>query len=394
MAKKSGKRRARGEGTIRQRKDGTWEAIVSIGADPLTGKLQRKSFYGKSQGEVKEKRDNFLMEVKTGTHVDPDKTTFGEWVARWLDLYVKPKVKMSTYAKYITNFRKHILPDLGPIRLQVISTEEIQKFYNTKSETLSSSVIAILHQIINGALKQAVRQTDSKGKRLILNNPAQYTSRPTVTYKEIPPMTEKEMHKYLESAKTERLYAAFLLDITSGLRKGETLAVRWPRINFDTNILTVSESLGRIEIEPGKTALVFSEPKTASGQREVPLLPIVVQELKAYRARQAQEKLKLGSAYNNTDLVFTNELGQPVDPRTFLKIHKRIIKRAGLRQELTVHSLRHGFGTMLAKQGVNPKYLQILMGHADIRTTLQTYTHVDIEDKKKAVELLQAIISN
>ncbi|MCL6558700.1 MAG: site-specific integrase [Firmicutes bacterium] len=376
------KRRASGEGTVRVRADGRWEAVIPVGRDPLTGKIQFKSFYGKSQKEAIEKRDQYLTEIRTGTYVEPDKTLFGTWVFRWLELFVKPKVRTSTYAKYHINARTHVLPALGQIELQKLTTEHIQEFYNKKAETHSSSVLAILHQIVNEALKQAVKQ------RLILYNPAENTVRPPVKYKEIPPLTEKELEKYLAEAKKDRLYTAFLLDLYTGLRKGELLALKWENIDLHAGILKVKESLGRVEIAPGKTALEFSDVKTEASKREIPLLPEIVQELKRHKARQNEEKLFFGQGYEDKGLVFASEEGRPIDPRTILKRQKAILKRAGLREEITIHTLRHTFATLLARAGVNPKELQLLIGHADIRTTLGTYYHPTLEDKKKAIEKL------
>jgi len=380
-------KRGHGEGTIYKRKNGTWAAQVTIGRDPLTGKLKRKTFYGKTRKEVQEKRDTFMAEVKTGTYVEPNKTTFGDWTARWLELYVKPKVKMSTYSKYQIHLKTHIIPNLGHIELQNLTTDHIQEFYNALAKTHSSSVVAIVHQTVSGALKAAVKQ------KVILNNPAEHTVRPSVKYKEIMPLSKEEVAVYLEAAKGERLYAAFLLDFYTGLRRGELLALRWGDIDLDEGILKVKQSLSRVENpDTGKSELIFSEPKTESSKREVPLLPFVVQELRAHKARQNEEKLLLGATYQDNGLVFATAEGKPVEPRNLLRKHKAILKKAGLRSEIRIHDIRHTFGTLLAQAGENPKNLQAILGHADIRTTLGTYCHSGIEDKKRTMERLAGIL--
>lgn len=307
------------------------------------GNLIRKSFYAKSQSEAKKKRDNYLIGVKTGTYVEPDKITFGKWVTQWLDMFVKPKVKMSTHSKYTINLRTDILQGIGSIELRKLKTDHIQHFNNSKAESLSSSVIAILHQIINGALKQAVRQ------RIININPAECTVRPTVTYKEITPLNSSEVNKYLEAANEDRLYTAFLLDITTGLRRGELLALRWTDVDLNTGVLTVRESLIRVESYSGKTILMFSEPKTANSKREVPLLSNIVQKLKSHRARQLEERFALGPGYQDNNLVFCTLESSPIEPRNFLRKHKAILEKTGLRTELRIHDLRHTFSTMLAQ---------------------------------------------
>lgn len=387
MPKRKTKKRASGEGLVRKRPDGRWEARITVGIDPVTGKPKFKHFYGKTQAEAIEKRDAYLTAVRTGTYVEPQKILFGEWVNRWLELFVKPKVRQSTYAKYQINTRTHIVPALGHIELQKLTTEHIQEFYNEKAQTHSSSVIAILHQIINGSLKQAVKQ------RVVLNNPAEYTERPQVRYREVEPLTEEEVSKFLQAARGDRLYAAFLLDLFTGLRRGELLALRWSDVDFKAGTITVRESLSRVEIEPGKTELVFSEPKTESGKRTIPLLPEVVQELKRHKARQNEERLFFGREYEDNDLVFCTPTGKPIDPRNFLRKLKGILKKAGLREEIRVHTLRHTFGNVIAQAGENPRNLQALMGHADIRTTLGTYCHSGLDDKRRAVEKLAPFLN-
>ena len=159
-----------------------------------------------------------------------------------------------------------------------------------------------------------------------------------------------------------------------------------------SGVLRVRESLSRVETYSGKSELVFSEPKTVSGKREIPLLPNILQELKSHKARQAEDKLFLGWAYYDDELIFTTSEGTPIEPRTFLRKHKSLLKKAGLREEIRVHDLRHTFGTMLGQSQENPANIQKLMGHTNVRTTLQTYCHSTLEDKKRVIEKLAAII--
>lgn len=392
--KKTGKR-ANGEGILRERSDGSWEARITIGRTDK-GKLIQKSFYAKGQAEAKEKRDKYLAEVRAGTYIEPNKILFGDWIERHLTLFIKPKTKSSTLANYRSVLRTHIKPSLGSVELQRISVETLQEFYNFKSENLSSSSLSLIHLIVTASLKQAVRQ------RLILTNPADHTTRKTVKNKEVKPMTPDEVKSYLSAAREHqpRLYPAFLIILSTGLRRGEILALRWQDINFDEGILTVNQSINRVELSPGKTELVFSEPKTANSKREVPLTAQVLAELKAHKSRMAQERLKLGTGYQDNGLIFwtvckkegQHIAGIAIEPKNFLRTHKALLVKAGLRNEITVHTLRHTFATMLAQAGENPKTLQLLLGHSNVRTTLNTYVHAGIEDKRKAVERLTVIM--
>lgn len=381
--------------------------------DPIANETKRKTFYGKTRKEVQEKLDTYKAEVKTGTYVEPTKTKFEDWVTRWLELYVKPKVKMSTFSKYNINANTHIAPGLGKIELQQLTTDHIQEFYNKMAKTHSTSVLAILHQIINGALKAAVKQ------KVIISNPAEYTVRPSVSYKEITPLSPDEVKKYLDTARGDKLYAAFLLDFYTGLRRGELLAIRWSditlrtkkgvtltmaddfnwskdwkKIDVTSGTITVKQSLSRVENYEGKTELVFSVPKTESGKREIPLLPFVLLELKSHKVTQAMDKRLVREACRDDNLVFATSIGTPIEPRRLLRKHKQILEKAKLRGELRIHYIRHTFGTLLAQAGENPKNLQAIMGHADIRTTLGTYCHSGLEDKQRAVNRLADVIKS
>lgn len=473
MGKKSGKR-ANGEGVLRERSDGRWEARVPTEIDPLTGKQKFKSFYGHTQTEAKAKRDEYLTAVRTGTYVEPKKVLFGDYMKKWLELFVQPKVKESTYSKYLFNMNNHVIPELGKIELQKIDVDTLQKFYNDKAKGLSTSVIAILHQLINGCLKHAVKKRD------VLNNPAQLTERPRVRYKDVKPLTKEELQKFLDVAKNDPFYLMFLLDLHTGLRKGELLALRWQDVDLKAGVLHVERSLGRIA-KPGEkgTKIVVSSTKTEAGVRDIPLPAEIITLLKSHKAAQNERKLALGQKsdataeepsplapkglkvtvdaagvkaswsvvsgakdyiiyhdgirlcntngattwsftaspgphtitvsavssnddewdkcpevkYTDGDYIFDNGYGKPIEARWLLRRLKVVLEKAELRQDIRMHTLRHTFGTMLAQDGENPRNLQELLGHADIRTTLGTYVHSTLEDKKRAVNRLASLMN-
>jgi len=152
--------------------------------------------------------------------------------------------------------------------------------------------------------------------------------------------------------------------------------------------IMIEESLNRIEGYDVKTRLEFTKPKTETSIREIPIPDEVVQALKAQKVQQARYKLFFGRAYQDNDLVFAMPDGKPMEPRNILKRLKNILNRAGLREEIRLHTIRHTFGTMLAQAGENPANIQKLTGHADVKTTLQTYCHSTMDDKRRAVDRL------
>jgi len=141
--------------------------------------------------------------------------------------------------------------------------------------------------------------------------------------------------------------------------------------------------LDRIEGYDGKTRLEFAKPKTEASIREIPIPDEVVQVLKAQKVHQAKYKLFFGSAYQDNDLVFAMPDAKPMEPRNVLKRQKNILRRAGLREEVRLHTIRHTFGTVLAQAGENPANIQKLMDHADVKTTLQTYCHSTMDDNRQ-----------
>jgi integrase len=380
------KKRGHGEGTITKRRDGSWMAQVSIGFDPDTGKPKRLTKYFKTRQEAAAWLAEVQTARRTGQFVEPDKITVGEWVLRYLQTYVKPKVQPTSYANYKIVAEKHIIPALGSIPLQKLRLHAVQEFYNKAAERLSPWRIARIHHVLNGALKQAVRE------RLIPTNPAEYTTRPPIKRKEMTVLSGEEVNRYLEAAKGHRLYAAFLLELSTGLRRGELLALKWEDVNFTEGTLTVKRSLSRVlYADEGYSRLEFTETKTEAGKRTIPLLPEVVQELKRHKARQNEERLFFGAAYEDYGLVFCTENGKPVDPRNFYRLHTIILKRAGLKH-VRLHDLRHTFATLLLQAGENPENLRDLLGHTKTSTTLDLYCHSTMEGKKKAIERLKGII--
>lgn len=379
-------RRGNSEGSIRKRKDGRWEARATVKYDPATGKLKRISRYFKTRKEAQDWLAEVIHSKNIGSFVEPAKETFGDWILRWLEVYVKARVEPTSYANYYDTVTKHVLPSLGAIPLQALRTSAIQELYNQKAKTLSPWMVHRMHILINRALKQAVKE------RLIPANPAEYTERPPVKRKEFKVLSAEEINRYLEAARKHRMYAAFLLECTTGLRRGELLALTWDCVDFAKGTVKVKASLSRVRlVDEGRTELRFGRPKTESGWRDIPLPPGVLHELREHRKRQAQEKLLAGQGRRDTNLVFTMEDGRPVDPRTFHRWHTAILKEAGL-PHVRVHDLRHSFASLLADAGEDPETLRALLGHSRTSTTMDLYCHASEKGKRRAITRLSEIL--
>jgi integrase len=384
------KRRGNGEGTIYKRQDGTWAGQVSIGYDPVTGKLKRKSFYGKTRKEVVEKMAKALQEVRNGTFVEPAQTTFGEWLDKWLTGYKKGQLKPSTYESYETLINVHIKPGLGKIPIAKLQANMLQSFYNEKLEKgradgkggLSTRMVRYLHAIIRQALQQAVKEG------LLPRNVADATSPPTVKNKQMRPLTEEELLQFFETSKEDRLFAAYVLAATTGLRRGELLGLCWDCVDIENGVITVQRQL--LVLKDGLT--LEETTKSNSGKRSIVLTDDAIQELKAHRRRQAQEKLLMGEAYQDSGLVFCKEDGTPLDPREFTKRFQRHLEKAGL-PKVRLHDLRHTHASLLLARGVHPKVVQERLGHSSITMTLDLYSHLTPGLQEAAAATLNSLLS-
>lgn len=389
-------KRGHGEGTIYKRKDGYWIGQVTVGRDPTTGRLKRVTVSGKTRHEVQEKRDAILREVRQGTFAMPQNITVEAWLRHWLENHARLSLGAKTWGTYEYLIRDHLIPEVGRIPLQKLRASDLQALYSRKYRNgrldgrggLSSRTVHIMNQIMRDALDQARKEN------LVARNVTEAVSLPKLEYREMQTLRREEVQSFLAAARGHRHFAAFLLELTTGLRRGELLALRWRDVDLENGLLHVRRILHRVRTPegPAKTALVFGEPKTANSRRTIPLAEEVVRELRAHKARQNEEKLRLGPAYEDNDLVFATPLGKPVDPDNFGKQYKHLLAKARL-PGVRFHDLRHTVATLLLEAGEHPKVVQELLGHARINITLDLYTHARPELKRRAVERLSDMLA-
>jgi integrase len=398
MAKKRGqgedstrreRKRGQGEGSIRKRKDGTREARLTIGVDPETGTQKQISKYFKTREEARDWLAKAVHERATGVFVEPNKITLGEWLDRWLNTYKKPARRRTTYDNYETMVRVHIKPAIGHIPLLKLRASDLQELYNRKKEEgKSSSLIRRLSLIIGAALDQAVKE------QLIYRNPNGATELPPLKYKEATPLSVEEVYRFLEAAETDRLYAAYFLDLATGLRRGELLALRWQDVDLENGKVFVNRTVSRVTSDsgPAKTKLEYQEPKTDKSKASVPMPETALKELRAHRKRQNEERLFFGTRYHSNDLVFCTEDGRQLDPKNFFRRYKRLLQKAGV-PDVSFHTLRHTFATLLLEAGEEMKTVQEILRHAKLSTTADIYTKVSEKLKKRASAKINDILS-
>jgi len=374
-------KRGQGEGSISKREDGTWWARITVGRTP-DGKQKRKAFYGKTRAEVQKKMTAALAEINTtGGFIDESRMTFGHWLDIWLNEYKKHEIKPTTYVNYRVRVENHIKPSIGHYKLKDLRVDTIQTMINgLNAKGLSSSTVGGAFKTMFGALEQAV------DNGLLHKNVAAKVTLPTIQKKSIRVFTLEEQARFVGAAKDTYMGEVFLLDLGTGLRIGEILGLVWGDINFDDELLRVNRTINitkDYDDTEAKWKKSFGSPKTKASNRSVPLLPSIVTLLNEVKRRQDEQRLQVGSAYEDIGLVFATQLGRPLDPRNMQRTFASIIKKAGIEQGVHIHCLRHTFATRGLESGVELKVMQELLGHSSIKMTADLYTHV-LPDKKKS----------
>ncbi|MCO5387846.1 MAG: site-specific integrase [Desulfosporosinus sp.] len=384
--KKKKRKNANGEGSIfkceKGKFKGQWMGQLTIGTNPETGRSIRKNFLGSSMAEVKEKMKPFREDLAKGIDLQ-NNLTFGSWIVTWMEDYKKLDIDLSTWENYDRSIKNHAVPELGHILLKNLVTDDIQALYTKMIKDGSApATVRRNHQIINGCLEQAAKN------RKISWNPAKSVVLPKLEDEEARAMTVEEMNIFLAALNNIKgphkvrvtWRTIFLTLLGTGIRSGEALALRWPRVDIRNRTATVTEGIKRTK----EKGLVFGDPKTAKSKRTVPIPDEVAFALRLQRIHQAKVQLAVGESYSDQALVFSTSKGTPINPRNLIRKFHEIRKAAGLSTDITVHSLRHTFATRMLERGESLKTVQELLGHADIATTGNTYAHVMPEVKVAA----------
>lgn len=353
------------EGSIKKdAKTNTWYFVVDVGKRPDGRRIQKKRRGFKTRKEASKALNEILNDVNKGTYVEPSKTLFMEYLQEWLQ-NKQTRVRESTLETYSWLINKHIVPALGNVQLSNLTPMMIQQLYNdlTNEGKLSSENIQKIHTLINDALKKA----ESWG--MIVKNPASLVERPKATKNEIQVWNKEESQKFLQTAMESRYYIAFMLALTTGMRQGEILGVRWKDIDMENGILYVIQTLDH----SGKK--LTPSTKTKNGKRSVSLPDETIFALKRHMKLIAEDKRSAENLYQDHDLVVCTSVGTPTSPRNLCRSFYNLIKKANVKR-IRFHDLRHTHATLLLLQGVNPKIVSERLGHANVRMTLDTYSHL------------------
>ena len=385
------KHRGHGEGSIYRRADGRWCAAISTERD-ATGKVKRQYIYGLTRKQVADELTKALVDRQHGIPLDPTRQTTAQFLTHWLEDTVRGRVALNTYEAYRTTIEKHLIPGIGSIPLAKLTPQHLQNLYREKQDTGLTRRVQMMHAILHKALDQAVKWG------LAPRNVCDLVDGPRVARREMKVLSPPEVGRFLEAGKDDRLFALFVLAVTTGLRLGEVLGLKWGDVDMTEGMVQVQRSLqwGKVAVEgePGERAwgYYFTEPKTARSRRTVVLPEVALTALRKHRIQQVEERLKLGEVWEDHGLVFTTGIGTPLDPsQVRTRSFHPLLEKAGL-PRIRFHDLRHTAATLLLAAGENPKVIQEMLGHSSISMTLDRYSHVIPSMQRQAAAKMDAIL--
>jgi integrase len=375
----AGKRRGQGEGSIFQAQDGRWRAVVDLGWQ--NGKRHRQYLSGNTRKEVQDKLKIALREQQQGVTPAPQRQTVGQFLETWLRDVRGPKLEPSTYSRYEVTIRRHLIPALGKRPLAKLTTAEIQGFY--AHTRLAPTTVRLSHAIFRSALETAV-QWD-----LLAKNPASHVELPKVPQRDLRVLDSDAARQFLQAAQGDPREALYITALTTGMRIGELLGLRWADLDVDAGVVHVQRKL----LHLGKR-IIEGSPKSAAGRRRVELDRLAVDALRRHRARQLELRLQLGADWARPDLVFTTETGRPQRADTVTCHYlPRLLQKAGL-AKMVFHDLRRSMITLMLSNGESISVVSQMVGHSNAAMTLSRYRAILPNEQRGAVNRLGALLTD
>lgn len=373
-------KRGNGEGSIFRRKDGRWCAAISV---LNAGRSRRVSYYGKTRREVSEKLATALQARQRGVLLLPDRQALEEYMSAWLEHARETSLRRTTYATHRTYLLTYILPALGSVRLQQLTTQDVQRFVdNLRARGLAPATVRRCYAVLHRALKQACRWD------LVRRNVAENVDLPSPRSHAIVAraLTPEQALQLLATVEGDRMEAYYAVAIALGLRRGEALGLKWADVDFQRGRLHVRRALCRLE---GK--LIEVPVKSDASHRVIAIPAALLETLRKHRDHQCEEAWAAGPRWRQSGYVFTTLRGTPYEPGNVRRHLLRLLERAGL-PRFRVHDLRHSAASLMYAQGVPVEVISRILGHADLRTTTSIYLHVFDKEHQDAAERMDGFL--
>ena len=373
------KRKENGEGNIRLRKDGRWEARV-------TTPFGRKSTYGLNSAEVRKKLSTVRTDVENGDYIEESGITVKEWILEWEKNCLK--VKPGTLRRYDGDIRNHIIPSLGHFRLSELTIMDVDSAYHEWEENgLSAKSIRNAHGVLHKALDKAVTNG------LIRKNVSSFCELPKAEQNEMRPLEDEEVAEFLKRAKNDSLYSLYYVALFTGMRQSELMGLTWNCINYQKGTVHIYRQLLRVNEYKGRGKYLFVPTKT-SKQRVIAPAEQVMKMFKSVKVQQEEWKKKQGDAWKNKDnLVFTNPDGTHLSSSNVYRHFKRIMKAMSL-EDVRFHDLRHTYAVLAIENGVDMKTVSASLGHYSVSFTMDKYGHVSNSMRKMAAAKISQYIDD
>ena len=362
------------QGSFVKKRGNTWSAYFYV-SDGDGERRQRSKGGFATKGDAQDYLQKTMHAVHTGEYVEPARLTLAEYLLdRWLPT-IETSIRPTTFDSYTRQLKLHVIPHLGRVQLQQLSADDLDRLYAELLKRgrrdgkggLSPKTVHYVHTTLHKALRDAVR------KQLLARNVADAAGPPRTRQsgeRELQTWNPEQIRTFLAALRGHRLEVAYLLAVTTGMRRGEVLGLRWRDIDFRQRRLAVRQTLGLVNYK-----LSFGAPKTVRSRRTISLDPATLAALSNHHTRQQVEKATDGATYHDQDLVFAKADGSPINPDYFSQCFDRTVAKLPV-PRIRLHDLRHTHATLGLQAGVPAKIMSERLGHASVGFTLDVYTHV------------------
>lgn len=373
--------RANGEGSVYQRaSDKRWLGAATVGFD-TNGRPKRKFVSAKTRAEAVRKLRALQQQLDDGIPLPNTKLSLAQLLDRWLEDVIRHQVTPSTAHNYQTIANLHIKPVLGTKKVATLTTSDVDRLLSRKMDQgLSVSTVRRIRAVLSQALDQGIRWG------LVVRNVASLSRSPRGVRQEGRSLTPDQARLLLNTLRGHRNEALYALMLSTGLRKGEALGLQWRDYDEDNGVLLVRRSLIREE-----GVLATKDTKTPKSRRAINVPEPLKAKLRAHKAAQNAEKLRLGKSWINSGHIFTSSIGTPIDPRNMYREFKDLCREAGI-GDWHPHELRHSAASLMLAQGVKLQVVSEVLGHSSIRMTADVYGHVLAPDRKAAADAMSSLL--
>jgi integrase len=352
--------------------------------DPATGQRKRVTIGTyRTKKEAEKAEREAMTERDRGTLLNPDRTTVGELLDRYLEIDVPRTVRPENAVNYELTIRRHLKPALGAVRVRSLTVEQVERFYASLLEAgYSPSLIHKCHLRLSTALRLAKRWN------IVTENVCDVAKSPKVTYKQPEVWTPQEVRAFLDIAEDDALHPYWLLAVETGARTSELLGVSWNDVNFERGTIRFGQQVVRLL---HGTPIIKQDAKTETGRRTIRVTPDLLAELRSYRTRWVEKRMAAPEWDNPHDLIFCTASGRPLTSHNVRRSFDRLVKAAGVKP-ISPHGIRKTHITATVAAGGNIKAVAARVGHRDVSTTLKIYTQLIPQMEEDLMAIVEAVV--